>query len=377
MIPFNIPPYIGAELTYIEEAIKNKKICGDGVFTKKCSKSIEEKFNVQKCLLTTSGTHALEMCAFLCDIKEGDEVIMPSFTFVTSASAFVLRGAKIVFVDVNPDTMNIDEALIEPAITEKTKAIVVVHYAGISCNMDEVSEIAKKHKLILIEDAAQAVMSAYKGRALGTIGDLGVFSFHETKNYSMGEGGAILINNKKYNEQSEIIREKGTNRMRFLRGQVDKYSWVSLGSSYLPSDINAAHLLPQLESAEKINNDRLKSWALYNKLLSPLKEKGFIEIPFIPSYSNHNAHMYYIKVKDLAERTSLIEFLKQKEVSAVFHYVPLHSSEAGLKFGRFFGEDKYTTNESERLLRLPLYYGIEENDIKYVCENIGNFFANN
>ena len=375
MIPFNIPPYVGKELEYVKEAMeKNRKICGDGPFTKKCSEWMENKFNVEKVLLTTSCTHATEMTAILTDIKEGDEVIAPSFTFVSTVNPFVLRGAKIVFIDINPKTMNIDENLIEAAITEKTKAILPVHYAGVACNMDKIMEIAKKYNLIVIEDAAQGVMSEYKGKSLGTIGDYGCFSFHETKNYSMGEGGALLINNKENIEKAEIIREKGTNRSRFFRGQVDKYTWVDKGSSYLPSELNVAYLYAQLENADLIYNDRMNSWNKYKELLEELEANGTIELQYIPENCKHNAHMFYIKCKDLDERTNLINFLKENGINAVFHYIPLHSAEAGLKFGIFYGEDKYTTKESERLLRLPLYYGLKEEDIKFVATKIKEFY---
>ena len=376
MIQFNIPPYVGKELEYIKEAMeKNHKICGDGPFTKKCSGWMENKFNVKKVLLTTSCTHATEMTAILTDIKEGDEVIAPSFTFVSTVNPFALRGAKIVFIDINPKTMNIDENLIEDAITEKTKAILPVHYAGVACNMDKIMEIAKKHNLIVIEDAAQGVMSEYKGKPLGTIGEYGCFSFHETKNYSMGEGGALLINNKENIEKAEIIREKGTNRSRFFRGQVDKYTWVDKGSSYLPSELNAAYLYAQLEKADIIYNDRMNTWNKYKELLQELENKNLIELQYIPEDCKHNAHMFYIKCKDLDERTRLIDFLKENNINAVFHYIPLHSAEAGLKFGRFHGEDKYTTKESERLLRLPLYYGLKEEDVEFTSSKIKEFYV--
>ena len=375
MIPFNIPPASGKETTYIQQAIQNHKICGDGEFTKKCSAWMENKFNAQKVLLTTSGTSALEMAAVLCDIQADDEVIMPSYTFCSTANAFVQRGAKIVFVDIRPDTMNIDETKIEEAVTSKTKAIVPVHYAGVSCNMDEINSIAKKHKLFVIEDAAQGVMSAYNGKALGTIGDFGCYSFHETKNYSMGEGGAIVINNPQYIERAEIIREKGTNRSQFWRGQVDKYTWIDYGSSFLPSELNAAYLWGQLEIAEKINDERLKNWNIYYKNLKILEEKSFIELPFVPADCAHNAHMFYIKVKDIEERTRLIDFLKDKDIGAVFHYVPLHSAPAGEKYGIFTGRDIYTTKESERLLRLPMYYSLTETEVEHVCKNIFEFYS--
>jgi len=376
VIQFNVPPFVGKETEYISQAIANKKICGDGEFTKKCNTTLEDLTDTKKALLTTSCTSALEMAAILADIKPGDEVIMPSFTFVSTADAFVMRGAKIVFVDIRPDTMNIDEKLIEAAITEKTKAIVPVHYAGVACEMDKICEIAKQYNLYVIEDAAQAVMSTYNGKALGTFGEFGCFSFHETKNYSSGEGGAILINDEKYIERAEIIREKGTNRSKFHRGQVDKYTWVDLGSSYLPSELNAAYLLAQLEKKEEINNDRLKSWNLYHKLLKPLADKGFIDLPFIPSNCQHNAHMFYIKAKDIEERTALIKHLRENGSAAVFHYIPLHSSPAGVNFGRFNGEDIYTTKESDRLLRLPMYYGLTESDICTVTNAIYSFYEN-
>lgn len=376
MIAFNKPPYVGKEDEYIKEAmIKNHKLCGDGPFTKKCSKWMEEKFKSEKVLLTTSCTHATEMAAILADIKEGDEVIAPSFTFVSSVNPFVLRGAKIVFVDINPKTMNIDENLIEAAITDKTKVIVPVHYAGVSCEMDKIMAIAKKYNLIVIEDAAQGVMSEYKGKALGTIGEYGCFSFHETKNYSMGEGGALLIRDKENIEKAEIIREKGTNRSRFFRGQVDKYTWVDMGSSYLPSELNAAYLYAQLENAQLIFDDRMNSWNRYREGLQELENKGLIELPYIPENCKHNAHMFYIKCKDLEERTKLIDFLKRNGIYAVFHYIPLHSAEAGLKYGRFHGEDKYTTKESERLVRLPLYYDLKEEEVKLVIDKVKEFYG--
>lgn len=374
MISFNVPPASGKEIAYIQKAIENHKICGDGEFTKKCSAWMESKFNAQKVLLTTSGTTALEMAAVLCDIQAGDEVIMPSYTFCSTANAFVQRGAKIIFVDIRPDTMNIDETKIEPAITEKTKAIVPVHYAGVSCNMAEINSIAKKHNLFVVEDAAQGVMSSYKGNALGTIGDFGCYSFHETKNYSMGEGGAIVINNPQYIERAEIIREKGTNRSQFWRGQVDKYTWIEYGSSFLPSELNAAYLWGQFEIADEINNDRLTSWNEYYNNLTELGKKGYIELPVIPSDCMHNAHMFYIKVKNIEERTRLIRFLKCKDIGAVFHYVPLHSAPAGKKYGVFAGRDIYTTKESERLLRIPMYYGLQKQDIEAVYNAVFEYF---
>ena len=374
MIPFNIPPYIGTEEKYISEAIKSRKICGDGGFTKSDNEWIEHKTNCKKALLTTSCTHALEMAAILADIRPGDEVIMPSYTFVSTADAFVMRGAEIVFVDIRPDTMNIDETLIEAAITSKTRAIVPVHYAGVGCEMDTIIDIAKRHNLIVIEDDAQGIMSKYKGQALGTFGTFGCLSFHETKNFSMGEGGALLINDENYVERAEIVREKGTNRSKFFRGQVDKYTWVDFGSSYLPSELNAAYLYAQLEQADKINNDRLASWGRYYEALMPLADKGAIELPSIPKHCVHNAHMFYIKTKDLEERTRLIAYLKENGIGSAFHYIPLHNAPAGQRFGRFNGKDRFTTVESERLLRLPMYYGMNESDIAYVCTTISRFY---
>ena len=377
MISFNIPPYTGKEIDYIREAVASHKICGDGQFTKKCSAWMEERTGSSKVLLTTSCTHATEMAAMLSNIQPGDEVIMPSYTFVSTADAFVLRGAKAVFVDIRPDTMNIDERLIEDAITDKTKAIVPVHYAGVGCKMDKIMEIAQKHNLLVIEDAAQGVMSTYKGKALGTIGNFGCYSFHETKNYSMGEGGALLIRNKEDVEQAEIIREKGTNRSKFFRGQIDKYTWVEAGSSYLPSELNAAYLYAQLELADEINNNRLASWNRYYEGLKKLKDEGIIELPVIPEDCTHNAHMFYIKNRDLDERTEFMSYMKENGVGCVFHYIPLHSAPAGLKYGRFNGEDKYTTKESERLARLPLYYNLTEEDQEKVIDTIYKFYKVN
>jgi len=374
MIPFNIPPFVGGELDYIREAINAHKICGDGQFTKKCSKWLEGKTGTSKALLTTSCTHALEMAAILTGVEPGDEVIMPAYTFVSTADAFVLRGAKIVFVDIRPDTMNIDENLIEDAITERTKLIVPVHYAGVACEMDTINYVAKKYNLKVVEDAAQGIMSKYKGQALGTLSDYGCYSFHETKNYSMGEGGAILIKDEKNIEQAEITREKGTNRSKFFRGQIDKYTWMDYGSSYLPSDLNAAYLWAQLEEADEINQNRLSTWNLYREGLHNLADAGIIELPFIPKECAHNAHMFYVKVKNLDERTKLIAYLKEEGILTVFHYIPLHASPAGQKFGRFHGEDKFTTKESERLLRLPMYYGLEEQQAEYIIEKIQSFY---
>ena len=374
MINFNKPPFAGREKEYMVQAIDSNKICGDGPFTKKCNEWIEKNTGTTKALLTTSCTQALEMAALLSDIKPGDEVILPSFTFVSTANAFVLRGAKLVFVDIRPDTKNIDEALIEEAITDRTKVIAPVHYAGVGCEMDTIMDIAGRHNLIVVEDAAQGVMASYKGKALGSIGDFGCFSFHETKNYSMGEGGAILIKDADKAEEAEIIREKGTDRSRFLRGQVDKYSWVSLGSSYLPSDMNAAYLLAQLEEADMINEARLASWHEYYEALEPLQEKGIIELPVIPEECKHNAHMFYIMTNDIEERGRLIKHLRDNDVQAVFHYVPLHSAKAGKEYGRFQGEDKYTTDISSRLLRLPMYYGLSSEDVEKVTDAIRAFY---
>lgn len=373
-IRFNVPPFTGKEMEYIKEAVNNMKICGDGDFTKKDNAWLENKTKASKALLTTSCTHALEMAALLCDIKEGDEVIMPSYTFVSTADAFVLRGAKVVFVDIRPDTMNIDEEKIEEAITERTKAIAPVHYAGVGCEMDKIMEIAKKHNLYVIEDDAQGIMSEYKGKALGTFGDFGALSFHETKNYSMGEGGALLIRDDKMVEEAEIIREKGTNRSKYYRGQVDKYTWMNYGSSYLPSDMNAAYLYAQLEMADKINDARLRSWELYKQELTPLADRGIINLPTIPEHCKHNAHMFYIKTKDIEERTALIEFLKGYGIYSAFHYIPLHSAPAGRQFGRFHGEDVYTTKESERLTRLPMYYGLKDDEVAYVTSKVKEFY---
>lgn len=374
MIIFNVPPFTGKEMDYIKECVENQKICGDGAYTKKCNEWLEKKTGSTKCLLTTSCTHATELAALLAEIQPGDEVIMPAYTFVSTADAFVLRGAVPVFVDIRPDTMNIDENLIEAAITDKTKAIVPVHYAGVSCEMDKIMEIARKYNLVVIEDAAQGIMSTYKGKALGTIGDFGCFSFHETKNYSMGEGGALLIRDEKYIEDAEIIREKGTNRSKFYRGQIDKYTWVNFGSSYLPSDMNAAYLYAQLEMAEEINDARLACWNRYYEKLKPLADAGKIELPVVPEGCVHNAHMFYIKAKDIEERSELIAYLKSKNVMSVFHYIPLHTAPAGQKYARFHGEDKYTTRESERLTRLPMYYGLTLEQVDYICEQVSSFY---
>ena len=374
MIEFNVAPCLDSSLEYVAQAAKSGRICGDGPFTKKCHKWIEEKTGTAKALLTTSGTAALEMAARLCNLEKGDEVIMPSYTFPSTADAVIACGATPVFVDVHPKTMNIDERKIEDAITPATKAIFIVHYAGVSCKMDEICSIAKTHNLLLVEDAAQGVMSTYKGQALGTLGDFGCFSFHETKNYSMGEGGALLIKNAENIERAEILREKGTNRSKFFRGQIDKYHWMDYGSSYLPSDLNAAYLFAQLEVADQINENRLQTWNLYKEELTGVLEAGKIEIAKIPENCEHNAHMFYVKCGNLEERQALIKHLKDSEIEAPFHYVPLHSAPAGLKFGRFSGEDIYTTKESDRLLRLPLYYGISEEDVKFVANKIKEFY---
>ena len=362
MIPFNIPPYTGNELDCVREAIQEHKICGDGRFTKQCNHWLEQRFGSQKVLLTTSGTTALEMAALLCGVQPGDEVILPSYTFSSTATAFVQAGAQLVFVDIRPDTMNIDEEKIEAAITPRTKVIVAMHYAGVACEMDVIMEIAARYHLKVVEDAAQGVMSTYKGKALGTSGDFGCFSFHETKNYSMGEGGALLIRDSEYNEKAEILREKGTNRSKFFRGQVDKYTWVDYGSSYLPSELNAAYLWAQLQQADEINEDRMRSWNRYYKALKPLENAGKLELQKIPEGCVHNAHMFYVKLKNLEERTAFIAGMRERGVQCVFHYIPLHSAPAGKKFGRFEGIDCFTTKESERLCRLPLYYGLRENE---------------
>ena len=374
-INFNVPPYIDSAMDYISECVRNQKICGDGAYTRKCNEWIEKKTGTAKCLLATSCTHATELAAILCDIKPGDEVIMPSYTFVSTANAFVLRGAVPVFVDIRPDTMNIDEKKIEDAITDKTKVIAPVHYAGVGCEMDTIMDIAKRHNLKVVEDAAQGVMATYKGKALGAIGDFGAYSFHETKNYSSGEGGAILIRNPEDAERAEIIREKGTNRAKFFRGQIDKYTWVDMGSSYLPSDMNAAYLYSQLEVADKINEDRLASWNHYYERLTKLADEEKISLPYVPEECQHNAHMFYIKCKDIDERQALIKHLAENDIMAVFHYIPLHSAPAGKALGRFHGADEYTTKESERLLRLPMFYGLKSEQVDLICDKITEFYA--
>lgn len=368
MIHFNVPPYVGTEFQYMKEAVENHKICGDGPFTQKCNNWMEKRFNAKKVMLTTSGSTALDMAALLCNLKTGDEVILPSFTFSSTANSFVMAGATLVFVDIRPDTMNIDENKIEAAITEKTKVIVPVHYAGVACEMDTIMDIARRYNLMVVEDAAQAVMSTYKGRALGTIGDFGCFSFHETKNYSMGEGGAIIINNEKYIERAEILREKGTNRSQFYRGQVAKYNWVDFGDSYLQSDLNAAYLWAQLQVADEINVNRLATWKKYNDAFKVYADEGKVQLPVIPHECEHNAHMFYLKFLNIRDRQNYIRYMKDNDIMCVFHYVPLHSAPAGLKYGRFHGVDTYTTTESDKLVRLPMYYNISEGDICSVIE---------
>ena len=374
MVSINIPPCEGSELTYVKQEMDSRKICGDGQYTKKCNAWMEERFRAKKVLLTTSGSTALDMAALLCDIKPGDEEILPSYTFSSTANAFVLAGATLVFVDIRPDTMIIDQSKIEAAITDRTKVIVPVHYAGVACEMDTIMDIAKRHNLKVVEDAAQGVLASYKGKALGTIGDCGAYSFHETKNYSMGEGGALLIRDKKDVEEAEIMREKGTNRSKFFRGQIDKYTWVNYGSSYLPSDMNAAYLYAQLEIADEINEARLACWNRYYEQLLPLKKAGKIDLPTVPEGCVHNAHMFYIKARDLEQRTRFISYMKENGVLTVFHYIPLHTSPAGQKFGRFHGEDRYTTRESERLVRLPMYYGLTLDQVDFICGLVKNFF---
>ena len=373
MSDFNRPAFVGSELEYIQDAIHRGMLCGDGIYTKKCSQWMEKEFDVSRVMLTTSCTHALEMAAFLCDIQPGDEVIMPSYTFVSTADAFVLRGAKIVFVDIRPDTMNLDEKLIEQAITPKTKVIVPVHYAGVACEMDTIMDIAHRHGLKVVEDAAQGVDACYKGKALGTIGDFGCYSFHETKNFTMGEGGALLFQKEEYLEKAEILREKGTDRSKFFRGQVDKYRWMDYGSSYLPSELNAAYLYAQLEAKDKIQKKRMEIYEYYHRNLADLAAEGKVEQPYVPQECEHNAHMYYLKVKDMKVRTRLLAYLRENGICSVFHYVPLHSAPAGQKFGRFAGEDVYTTKESERLLRLPMFYNLDMEDVKRIVDVIHKF----
>jgi len=374
MIPFNKPAILGNEIDYISEALSLYKLSGDGGFTEKCHKLLENISDTKKVLLATSCTHALEMAAILCDIEPGDEVIMPSFTFVSTANAFVLRGAKIVFVDIRPDTMNIDEKLIEAAVTERTKAIVPVHYAGVSCEMDEIMDVAQRHGIKVVEDAAQGVGAYYNGKPLGSIGDFGTFSFHETKNITCGEGGALLVNNSDYIERAEIIREKGTNRSRFFRGEVDKYTWCDIGSSYLPSELNAAYLLAQLNNLELINRNRMDTWNHYHEAFIDLANNGLVKTATIPNNCLHNAHMYWLKLKNLDERTKFISYMRSNGIGAVFHYIPLHSSDAGLKHSTFHGEDVFTTNESERLVRLSLYYGMTKDEREKVVDATLKYF---
>ena len=374
MITFNVPPFVGDELKYIEQTVKSRKISGDGSFTKKCNAWLENTFRAQKVLLTTSGTSALDMAMLLCKFKAGGEVILPSYTFSSTATSILVGGGVPVFVDIRPDTMNIDEHKIEAAITERTCAIVVVHYAGVACEMDSITDIARRHNLTVIEDAAQGVGSTYNGQALGTIGDFGCYSFHETKNFSMGEGGALVIKNPDFNERAEILREKGTNRSKFFRGQIDKYTWVDVGDSYLPSEINVAYLWAQLQHADEITCDRLTTWRRYYDGLQPLAAADKIQLPTVPAACQHNGHMFYIKLKDLSERTEFITHMRAEGVHCVFHYVPLHSAPAGQKYCRFHGEDIFTTRESERLVRLPLYYGLSAEDVDYVVAAAKKFF---
>ncbi|WP_298440389.1 dTDP-4-amino-4,6-dideoxygalactose transaminase [uncultured Ferrimonas sp.] len=376
MIHFNKSPVTGNELSYMTDVINSKNMIGDGYYTKWCEAWFEKHLNTHKALLTPSCTAALEMAALLADLQPGDEVIVPSYTFVTSASAFALHGAKLVFVDIDPATMNMDVSCVENAITERTKVIVPVHYAGVACDMDRLMILSKKYNLLVVEDAAQGVMSTYKGKALGTIGHLGCFSFHGTKNYtSGGEGGALLINDVKLIDRAEVIREKGTNRSQFFRGQVDKYTWRDIGSSFLMSELQAAYLKAQLENAGKINTKRLALWQRYAENLTGLEQKGLIELPVIPSSCEHNAHMFFVKVQGVEERGELIGYLKREKITAVFHYIPLHSSPAGIEHGCFNGEDKYTTAESERLLRLPLYYDLTIEEVDQVCSSIWKFYS--
>ena len=374
MVNFNVPPSMGDEIVYMEQAIQGQRTAGDGPFTNKCNKWFCDRLGTQAFYLTTSGTSALEMAAWLCDLNPGDEVILPSFTFSSTANAFLQRGARLVFVDVRPDTMNIDETKIEAAITDKTKVITVVHYGGVACEMDVIMDIARRHGLKVVEDAAQAVSAFYHGIPLGTIGDFGCFSFHETKNYSMGEGGGIAIRDAAYNEKAEILREKGTDRSRFFRGQVDKYTWQDYGSSLLPSDILAAYLWSQLQRSDQIDASRMTTWQAYHDAFEPLADRGLIDLQTIPNGCQHNAHLFYLKLKDVEERTSFIDYLRKQGVASVFHYVPLHSAPAGLKYGRFSGEDVYTTQESERLTRLPMYYGMTDEDRQTVINAVLTFF---
>lgn len=375
MIPFTRPTFTGNEERFVIESMRGGSLSGDGPFSRLCHDWFKEMLQASAALLTPSCTHALEMAALLLDIKAGDEVIMPSFTFVSTANAFALRGATIVFIDVDPLTLNIDVELVEQAITARTRAIVPVHYAGMCCDMTALLSIAARYGLYVIEDAAQAMMSTYRGRPMGSLGHLAAFSFHATKNYtSGGEGGLLIVNDSRFAERAEILREKGTNRSQFFRGAVDKYSWVDIGSSYLLSDLQAAYLWGQLQQAKKINSQRLDAWDLYTKGLSELASSGRIICQSVPAEQNHNAHMFFVKTGSLAERAMLIEFLRAREIQAAFHYVPLHTSIAGRRFGRFSGADRYTTIESERLLRLPLWSGITAEEQEAVIEAIREFY---
>lgn len=374
MIKFNVPPYIESTDKYVLEVMQSGEIAGDNKYTKLDEEILAKKFGSLKVHLTTSGTSALEMACMLVDIGPGDEVIVPSYTFSSTANAIVIFGGVPVFVDIDPRTMNINADLIEAAITDKTKAIMVVHYAGVGCDMEKICDIAKRHNLYLLEDAAQVANATYHGKYLGTFGDVGCYSFHETKNYSMGEGGAVSINNPDLLDRCDIIREKGTNRTQFFNGQVDKYTWVDKGSSYLPSDILAAYLYPQLLIMDEMRQDRIDSFNYYYELLTPLKEVGKIDLPYVPEGVVHNGHMFYIKTKNLEERSALQSFLREKGVGSAFHYVPLHSAPEGLRVGRLSGEDKYTTKEFERLLRLPMYYKLGKENIEYVCDMIKDFY---
>ena len=373
MINFNVPAHTDETITNILEVFKEKHASGDGKFTKLCNKWIEDNFECQKALLVHSGTAALELAAIMCNLEQGDEVIMPSYTFVSTANAFVLRGAKPVFVDIRPDTLNLDEKLIEEAITPKTKVIAPVHYAGIGCEMDRIMEIAKKHNLLVVEDAAQAFGGKYKGKQLGTIGDMGCFSFHETKNIMSGEGGALVTNNPEYAERAEIIREKGTNRSKFFRGQVDKYTWVDVGSSYLPSDVIAAYLYSILNISGDIQAKRLKVWETYNETFEEFEKKGIVRRPIIPENCTNNGHMFYLLFNDLETRTRFISYLKENGVLSVFHYIPLHSAPAGMKYGRAVGEMKVTNKVSDTLVRLPMFYDITDEELAKVTDLSKNF----
>lgn len=365
-IPFNKPYLTGNELPYISQAHTNRHLAGSGLFTKKCCKWLEDHIGCHKALLTHSCTAALEMAAMLIDVRPGDEIIMPSYTFVSTANAFVLRGGVPIFIDIRPDTLNIDESKIEAAITSKTKAIVPVHYAGVACEMDTIMEIARRHGLFVIEDAAQGVMSSYKGRALGSIGHLAALSFHETKNIISGEGGALLINSPEFAERAEILWEKGTDRGRFFRGQVDKYTWVDIGSSYLPGEIIAAFLWAQMEQAEDITARRMKAWDAYHAAFADVEQQSLLRRPIVPSECQHNAHMYYLLLQDLSQRSDMLAKLKAQGINAVFHYVPLHNATAGKRFGRAHADMSVTVSASDRLLRLPLWVELEQSEVNMV-----------